>query len=168
MKLICDLSDQNFQENPGNVDRNGYTVRRAARAVMTNEKNEVALMWVDKYQMYKLPGGGVDENEDIHEGLKRELLEETGCHATIGDQLGITIEFRDEWKMIQISYCYKAIMLEDLGQVKLDKYEEEEGFEVKWVPAEKALKLMEDHTSKEYDPKFMQFRDLKILKAVLA
>lgn len=168
MKLICDLSDQSFSTSQQNIDRSGYTVRKAARGVMTNKKGEVALMWVDKYKIYKLPGGGINDNEDIHEGLKRELLEETGCHALIGDEIGITIEFRDEWKMIQISYCFKAQMTEDKGEIKLDPYEAEEGFEVKWFPLDQAVELMKTHTSEEYDPKFMQPRDLKILMTALS
>ncbi len=168
MNLICDLSDQTFLPNPINVDRSNYNLRKAARGVMTNHKGEVALMWIEKYKMYKLPGGGINENEDIHEGLKRELLEETGCRALIGDEIGITIEFRDEWKMVQISHCFRANLLEDNGQVNLDKYEAEEGFEVRWVPIDQAISLMEKPVSDEYDPKFMQYRDLRILKVALS
>jgi len=168
MKLICDLSDQTFVASPRNIDRADYNLRKAARGVMTNEKGEVALMWIEKYKMYKLPGGGVNENEDIHDGLRRELLEETGCHAQVGEEIGITIEFRDEWKMVQISHCFMALLVEDKGEVKLDQYEAKEGFEVRWLPIPEAIEAMKNFKSEEYDPKFMQYRDLRILQAALA
>jgi 8-oxo-dGTP diphosphatase len=34
---------------------------------------------------YELPGGHIDFGEDIVAGLKRELLEETGMHISVGD-----------------------------------------------------------------------------------
>jgi len=97
MKLLAFFSDQDLDSKLPTPDRSGYNVRRAGRAVLTNSKGEIALMYVGKHSMYKLPGGGIEENEDIHEGLKREIMEETGCHANIGDEVGITIEMRDQW-----------------------------------------------------------------------
>jgi len=167
MNLISFLSDQSFDPSLATPDRTGYLVRRAGRAVLTNDKNEVALLWVEKSGVYKLPGGGLEEGEDIHEALIREILEETGCHGSIGDPIGITLEFRDEWKMIQVSTCYKATLINDTGKLKLDQYEVDEGFSVKWVPVGEALELMATHTSAEYDPKFMRLRDMTILKAAL-
>lgn len=50
---------------------------------------------------WALPGGGLDPLESITEGVKRELLEETGVSAVIGkllyiQQLKSTREHRDE------------------------------------------------------------------------
>ena len=75
MKLITYLSDQDFNQTLPTPNRIGYKVRIAGRAILTKDKNEVALMWVGKYSIYKLPGGGIKDHEDIHEGLEREVLE---------------------------------------------------------------------------------------------
>ena len=34
------------------------------------------------------PGGGVNENEDLKEAVVREIKEETGCDATVIDEIG--------------------------------------------------------------------------------
>uniref|UniRef100_UPI00356A399F NUDIX hydrolase n=1 Tax=Psychromonas sp. TaxID=1884585 RepID=UPI00356A399F len=53
-------------------------VRNAARAIVL--KGEMILMlYTARYHDYTLPGGGVDENENLLEGLIRELQEETGA-----------------------------------------------------------------------------------------
>ena len=73
MKLITYLSDQDFNQTLPTPNRIGYKVRIAGRAILTNGKNEVVLMWVSKYSIYKLPGGGIEDHEDIHEGLKEKF-----------------------------------------------------------------------------------------------
>lgn len=168
MKLLIFLSDQDFDTKLATPDRTGYRVRRAGRVVLLNERNEAALMWVGKHRIYKLPGGGIEDHEDIHEGLKREILEETGCHASIGDEVGLTIEFRDEWGMVQLSYCFRAQVTEDTGELSLVDEEKADEFALRWVPLSEAVGLMEGHASTDYDAKFMQRRDLAILKAALA
>ena len=165
MKLLLSLSDQDFDPKFQVPDRTGYRIRRAGRAVLINERNEIALLRVGKYSVFKLPGGGIEDNEDLREGLKREILEETGCHASTGDEIGLTLEFRDEWKMVQISYCYKAVVTEDTGTLNITDEEKDDEFALKWVPLSKAIALMKKHTSSEYDAKFMQRRDLVIIKA---
>ena len=50
---------------------------KKARAFLVNDNDEVLL--VRYANMYMLPGGSVEEGEETFlEGLKRELLEETG------------------------------------------------------------------------------------------
>lgn len=167
MKLLAFFTDQDFDNQLPTPDRAGYNIRRAGRAVLTNPKGKLALMWVGKHKIYKLPGGGIDENEDIHEGLKREIMEETGCHANIGDEIGMTIELRGQWKLAQISYAFRAVVTEETKGFSLTQEEIDNGFELKWVPVSEAISLFESHTSSDYDANYMQHRDLSILKATL-
>lgn len=44
---------------------------------------------------WALPGGGLNPMEDLRSGVKRELLEETGVNATIGNLLYVQ-QFRSE------------------------------------------------------------------------
>lgn len=44
---------------------------------------------------WALPGGGLDPMEDLRSGLKRELMEETGVSATVGNLLYVQ-QFRSE------------------------------------------------------------------------
>lgn len=49
-----------------------------ARALLINSKNEILMCYSNGLQHYEFPGGHLEENETLEEGLKREILEETG------------------------------------------------------------------------------------------
>ncbi len=52
------------------------TVR--ARGILINSNNEVLMCYSNGLQHYEFPGGHLEENETLEDGLKREILEETG------------------------------------------------------------------------------------------
>lgn len=73
--------------------------RIAAKAVIVNEKNEVLIVReANTYQegtnagRYLLPGGRIEIGEHYFDGLKREVLEETGLEIAIKEPL-----FVSEW-----------------------------------------------------------------------
>lgn len=49
-----------------------------ARAVIVNSNKEVLMCYSNGLQHYEFPGGHLEEDETLEEGLKREILEETG------------------------------------------------------------------------------------------
>jgi 8-oxo-dGTP diphosphatase len=57
-------------------------------AVLTNARGEVLLVRTAKVG-WELPGGRVEDGEDLLGALDRELLEEAGCEATIERLAGV-------------------------------------------------------------------------------
>ena len=49
-----------------------------SRAILVNSNNEVLMCYSNGLQHYEFPGGHLEENETLEDGLKREILEETG------------------------------------------------------------------------------------------
>lgn len=60
--------------NPEDIDEN--TIR--ARAIIINSHKEVLMCYSNGLQHYEFPGGHLEEKETLEDGLKREILEETG------------------------------------------------------------------------------------------
>ena len=54
--------------------------RKAVMAVIINNKNKVLIGYSPRDKSYKFPQGGLEKNEDILTGIKRELLEELDYH----------------------------------------------------------------------------------------
>lgn len=157
MNILAELRDVDF--GFVNLSVSEYRKRVAARAVLLKDNN-VALMHVSKKGYYKLPGGGVDEGESVEQGLRRELLEETGCECEILKPVGVIKEFRDRTPLEHQSNCFLA----KTSNVKCDPFftekERSEGMTLMWVPLTEAVNLIKNSTPSSYSGKFIVKRDL--------
>lgn len=61
-------------------------LRPTAYAVIV-QQDDILLLKVKSTGKWFLPGGGVEKNEDLAEGLRREVLEETGLTVEVGEPL---------------------------------------------------------------------------------
>ena len=120
-------------------------LRAATRAIIL--KGEMILMlYTERYHDYTLPGGGLDEGENLQQGLIRELQEETGAKniRNIRD-FGLYEEFRPWYKpdfaiMHMKSYCYVCDIDTQLGETKLEDYEIKNGMKAVWLNVYDAIK----------------------------
>ncbi len=165
MKILLEISDKEVNDGlPERFDK-PYILRKAARAIVFNEKNEIAFQFVSKHNYYKLPGGGVDPEETIMEALKREIREEAGCEdISVINEIGAIIEYRNKFDILQISYCYLAKTLGKINSPKYEKEEINEGLEPLWMPISKAMRLLRDSNPEDYQGKFIVKRDLVFLE----
>ncbi len=123
---------------------NPIDIRYASRAILKNNKGEIAIFNKSLKNEYKLPGGGIEEDEDKIKALKREILEETGCTIKDINFLGITIEEKSSTNFKQISYIYECNVLEDTNNLHLTKKELDEGAKLIWTSIENAYQLVKD------------------------
>lgn len=165
--LIKEIKDTDFDPAWKMGNPKDYHVRRSSRGILIKD-NKMALLNVTKFNYHKLPGGGIEGDETINQGFLREVLEETGCECEILDQPGIIMEWRDQFKLLQISYFFKARVLGEVGQDALTKKEKTEGFKLEWVPVKEALKILDKDTPTNYEGKFIKIRDRSILEFISA
>ena len=166
MKHLLAIQETDIFPEKQNLDHESFRERNAARAVVLNSKNQVALLKVNTYNYHKLPGGGVEDSEDTLLALKRELAEEIGCEAEIVADIGEIIEYRDEWGLKQISHCYVAKQVGDQQPPSFTQSEIDEGFEIVWVnDIDSAISLLEHDQPQNYDGLFIQRRDATLLRA---
>lgn len=164
MKIIKVLTDPLLnQEIPTTIKHARWAARIAARAVMFDERNRIALMHINRFQVYKLPGGGSLNGEQINATLKREVTEETGYRLNNPSPIGITIEKRNRWKLLQISFCFFAKTRLYTGSQLTDEEKQQE-FSLHWAATiDDAIELIASNSSPRYDDQFITVRDRAIL-----
>lgn len=166
MRHLLTIHEADVVSGNKNLDFEDFKIRNAARAVILNSENNVALLKANTYKYHKLPGGGVEEDEDMHLALKRELLEEIGCEAEIIANVGEIIEYRDKWGLKQISHCFLVKQVGNQQPPSFTQSEIDEGFEVIWADSiDTAISLLERDHPENYDGLFIQRRDITLLRA---
>lgn len=169
MQTLLTIKEQDIVPNAPQADESTFKTREAARGVVLDQAGEVYLLNVTLHNYHKLPGGGIDEGEDPIAAMKRECLEEVGCHVEIVAELGTIIEHRDQFELVQTSYCYIVKQVGEQVESALEEGELAEGMvEAKAKSIDDAIRILEQNKPNNYEGLFIQKRDLAILKAAKA
>ena len=168
MKILAEISEKSL--GLGEAEKLGekYELRKSARAILLNEEGEMATQYLNTYTYHKLPGGGVDPGETIEEALKREVLEEVGCYCKITQPIGITIEYRNKYNLLHISYAFAAKVVGEVGEPALEEGEIEEGQETLWIPPKEVLEKMKNDKPQKFEGHFILEREMSFLEEYLS
>ncbi len=167
MKLLKTISDQDFDSTSKSCSRAGYRTRQAARAIVFDDEGKIAILSVTKKSYHKLPGGGIEKGEDIMTALKREAKEEIGCEIKGTGEVGQIDECRDEFELLQTSYCYTAKVVGAKKQPQFTIEEAADGFEIMWVDPTEAVSILSADQPDDYEGKFILMRDLAFLNQAI-
>lgn len=170
MNLICKITDENIGEKT--ITMKDSKLRLGARGIVIRNDGKIAVFNKSNKNEYKLPGGGLEGDENPEDAFKREVLEETGCEVEIVDFLGTTEEYKSLNNFKQISYIFVGKVLKDTNHLSVTKKEKDEGAKLLWKTPEEALKLITEcfdklvpsEYSSIYSTKFVVLRDRKILE----
>lgn len=163
MQLLKEISDKDINSFY-NIQAKSYELRKASRAIVLNDLGQIALLFVSKNNYHKLPGGGIEEGENIEKALVREIKEEVGAEIEVLGEIGAVIEYRNEHEFLQISYCFCSKVKGTVGDQAFTDDEIQHGFELKWVDLNQSIELMKNDQPNNYVGKFIQARDLEFLK----
>jgi len=131
--------------HPDLASMDGVILRRkAARGIVLRDER-ILLLYTERYDDFSFPGGGVDPDEDIHAGLRRELEEETGARdVTVQQDYGFIEEYRPHWKpeydlMHMISHFFVCDIAAELAEVRMESYEVANGMRPLWMGLDEAI-----------------------------
>ncbi|QYR22551.1 NUDIX domain-containing protein [Paenibacillus sp. sptzw28] len=164
MQLIRRITDSDIAG--GTPELLDLISRYGSRGVLLDDMLNTAMMYMSKTNLYKLPGGGINEGENIKDAFLREVKEETGYSAEIIHELGYIEEHKKRNNFLQFSYCFIAQAHDSSSNTMLSESELELGMVVKWMTLDKALEVMNYSilNCDDYSTKFMILRDKTILE----
>ncbi len=105
---------------------------RSAAVVVLYERVLVIRRVKDGRSYSVLPGGGVEEGEDLREACRRELLEETGLVGTVGDLLDVPLAHD-----VPVVYFVVRVTSTELslGGPELHRASEDNEYDPTWIAA---------------------------------
>lgn len=155
------------------IDNGGYTDgmpvinRETVRAIIV--KDGKLAMQRSRDGEYKIPGGGVEHQEDCIETLCRETLEEVGMKIIRDSirELGEIVELRcDKFdlgkKFERHTYYYACNVTGEVFPLELTESEKAKGFECVWETPENIYNCNKDKCNSPY-----VIRDTLFIKMIL-
>lgn len=139
MRILFEIDKKNYLEN-GTIGK-----RPSVRGIIIKD-GKVAMMHSLKYNYYKLPGGGIEDGENLEETLVREVKEESGLVVkpeTI-KEYGFVRRIEKgkiEDIFIQDNYYFLCDVEAEIVQQNLDDYEEFEEFQLEFVTPQSAIEI---------------------------
>lgn len=148
-----------------------FEVRLTGKVIVLDKDNKIALVGASVNNIYTLPGGGINKNESIEDGIIREAKEETGCNIKIDRIMGVIDDFRNRDKKHCISHCAIARVFGEKGELYLTEEENKNGLHVIWLDKDEAYKTLEEEMNKVingeiayYNTAFNIIRDFEFVK----
>ncbi len=157
----------------GIVPTGASFVRPSARCIVVRD-GRVAMVHSAKYDYYKFPGGGIEPGETPVQAMIRETLEEAGLVVVPSSirEYGLVhrVDRSDrqgvDW-FVQDNFYFLCEVEETVRPQKLDDYEDEEGFALKYVAPRRAIWVNRtvDHGPKSQT---MVEREARVLELLMA
>jgi len=128
--------------------------RQAVMAVIINEESKVLIGYSPRDKSYKFPQGGLEDDEDLLEGISRELMEELGYQLDNKFVLGVYEE--------RVSYpfppdSHPIFMGQELAIVKVQHQphaltvpQDDEFDELLWISPEEITNYNSEYRSDAY------------------
>lgn len=165
MNILCQLDDRIILGTDG---LSNQRPRRTARAIVKSQSGLYAVMYAQKFNLYSLPGGGIEDGEDAQTALVREIYEETGCVCDEIEELGIVTENRASLDYTQINHYYIVTTEQVPAQNHLTEAEKANRTEVQWHTLSEAVRLINEQSFERVQQKYLQARDVAALQAYCA
>ena len=149
--------------------------RPSARGIIVGD-GKMALVYSRKEKYYKFPGGGIHGREDKKTALIREVREETGLVVMPESitEFGIVMRRQKSnhspdtvFEQENFYYtCRVERVEEEIAEQRLDDYEREAEFTLRYVPIEEAIRVNEAYRTDDFFNEIMIRREAKVLRII--
>lgn len=119
------------------------SIRTACRAVII-EDDMILLSYEKNNGLWMLPGGGLENDETERDCCIREVEEETGLIAQLGE---CVLELDEYYENVKYITYYFPGNIAGKGKAALTEGEQKAGMEPRWIPLSQAFDIFSQHES---------------------
>lgn len=165
MRLLFEIDKKDYQ--PGGE----AFIRPSARAIIIRE-GKIAMIYSRKNDYFKLPGGGIEANENTAAAMIREVREETGL-TVIPDSVreyGYVHRIqkgKHEPIFIQDNYYYLCDVEKSVQPQELSDNEIQEDFVLRYVEPTEAVRVNRNSLCQCEETACMLFREIGVLEMLI-
>lgn len=131
------MTNPTFGVKKENVD---YQSRYGVYAVIADKEKENIVLVQAPNGAWFLPGGEIEKNEDHAQALKRELIEELGYEANLGDYLGQADEYF--YSSHRDTYFYNPAYIYEVSDYQKAGEPLEDFNHIAWFPVDLAIEKL--------------------------
>jgi len=164
MRLLFEIDTKDYSQDGTKF------IRPSVRSIIIRD-GKIAMIHSLKYDYYKFPGGGIENNESHIDALTRETKEEAGL-IIIPESIreyGYVHRVqkgKSEDMMIQDNFYYLCDAEETMCPQTLDDYELEEKFTLEWVEPMTAIEINRKRNHGPKDKNMIE-REAKVLEILM-
>ncbi len=151
-----------------------YEERKTVKAIVENNRGEIAFVTNPIHNFHLLPGGGAESNDLIKE-IKRECAEEINWEIDDIKEIISIEEYKNRDAKHYTTYCFSARPKKKFAEDTRTEPEKKNRLEVKWINKKEALtklssqvKSLENGEVEFYNTGFNIFRDYLFLQKYLS
>ncbi len=163
MRLLFEMDSKNY-------DPAGVGLSRPSARCVTIRDGKVAMVHSAKYNSYKFPGGGIEPGETPEEAMIREALEEAGLVVIPASVREYGLVHRVDRSVqpgvdyfVQDNYYFLCQVEPTLRPQKLDGYEAAEGYTLKYVDPDRAIRINRAASHGPQSPAMLE-REARVLE----
>lgn len=140
MAYIATLRDKDIFPNKEITEVLEWVSRPTVKIIIKNNEGDIALVTNPVHNCFLLPGGGIDEGEDLFIAADRESREEVRYSIRPIEMIGTIEEFRARDKKHYETYGVFAEALEEVIEDLRTEEEKKNQLSVVWVSKDNAEK----------------------------
>lgn len=111
-------------------------------AIVYNEKGEILLSKIPR-KGWEFPGGIIENGESIIDGIKREVLEETGINVKVKSVVAINSNIKSHSGFNGVKTVPTKVIIDFICEYISGEFKEnDESLGIKWVKPEEALTMI--------------------------
>ncbi len=148
MKKFITLTDSDIFPDKESSSVSEWKDRKTVKVILTTDEDRIALVTNSIHGLYLLPGGGVDEGEEVFTAANRECQEEIGYTIINPEVFGYSEEWRARNGLRYDTVCVTASLGIKINKDLRTEDEKKNELKVEWFSITEDSKILKEQVTR--------------------